>query len=139
MRRHIPFAFAALALFSSASASHAAAPSSADTLPARFVEYFYNWKSPPKNLRVSQLRVLNAGGALRMLCGAYVLPGQDSRPFLVMGNASPSASAAWEPGSFPENDPLYPQLLDNLRLCQTLGSEVTTAQWNGGRAGQPAA
>lgn len=138
MRRHILTAATALALLCSATASHAAAPTGADPLPALFVEYFYNWKSQPKDLQISKLRVLNAGGALRLLCGAYALPGQDSRPFLVMGDASPSASAAWEPGSFPESDPLYPQLMDNLRLCQTLGAEVTTAQWRGGRA-RPAA
>ena len=51
-----------------------------------------------------------------------------------MGDATPSASAAWEPGSFPESDPLYPQLMDNLRQCQTLGAEVTAAQWRGGPA-----
>jgi hypothetical protein len=135
MRHIIPAA--ALALFVSAPASQAAAP--ADPLPATFVDYFFNWKSQPKDLRVSKLRVLNTGGALRVLCGAYALPGQDSRPFLVLGDASPSASAAWEPGSFPESDPLYPQLMDNLRLCQTLGAEVTSAQWNGGRTTPPAA
>lgn len=137
MRRHILPAAAALALLISAPASQAAAP--ADPLPALFVDYFYQWKSQPKDLRVSKLRVLNAGGSLRVLCGAYALPGQGDRPFLVMGDASPSAAAAWEPGSFPESDPLYPQLMDNLRLCQTLGAEVTTAQWGGGQAAPPAA
>lgn len=136
MRHILPAA--ALALLLSASATQAAAPAPPDPLPAAFVNYFYNWKSQPKNLQVSKLRVLNAGGALRVLCGAYALPGQDSRPFLVMGDASPSAEAAWEPGSFPESDPLYPQLMDNLRLCQTLGAEVTAAQWNGGRTVPPA-
>jgi len=138
MRRHILTASAVAALLLTGP-GHAAAPTGADPLPALFVEYFYNWKSQPKDLRISQLRVLNAGGALRVLCGAYALPGQDSRPFLVMGDASPSASAAWEPGSFPESDPLYPQLMDNLRLCQTLGAEVTAAQWGGGRTAPPAA
>jgi hypothetical protein len=139
MSRHILTASAALALLLSGTVSHAAAATGADPLPALFVEYFFNWKSQPRDLRVSKLRVLNTGGALRVLCGAYALPGQDSRPFLVMGDASPSAAAAWEPGSFPESDPLYPRLMDNLRLCQTLGAEVTTAQWGGGRAARPAA
>jgi len=136
--RHILTTAAAIALLLG-TASHAAASAPADPLPALFVEYFYNWKSQPKDLQVSKLRVLNAGGSLRVLCGAYALPGQDSRPFLVLGDASPSASAAWEPGSFPESDPLYPQLMDNLRLCQTLGAEVTAAQWRGGKASAPAA
>ena len=82
------------------------------------------WKSEPRHLQVSELRVLKAGDS-RVLCGAYDLPGQARRPFLVLGDATPSASAAWEPGSFPENDPLFPQLMDNLRLCQTLGAVVT--------------
>jgi hypothetical protein len=46
-----------------------------------------------------------------------------------MGDATPAPSAAWEPGSFPQNDPLYPQLMDNLRLCQTSGAAVTASQW----------
>jgi hypothetical protein len=46
----------------------------------------------------------------------------------VLGDASPSASAAWEPGSFPETDPLYPQLMNDLRLCQTMGATVTASR-----------
>ena len=76
---------------------------------------------------------------LRVLCGAYDLPGQTRRPFLVMGDDKPSASAAWEPGSFPQGDPLYPQLMDNLRLCQTLGAAVTASQWGDSSAPKPRA
>ncbi|CAN7257285.1 hypothetical protein LJR225_001214 [Phenylobacterium sp. LjRoot225] len=106
----------------------------ADPLPSLFVDFFYRWKSAPQDLQISDLKVLSAGGGLRLLCGAYDLPGQARRPFLVLGDATPSASAAWEPGSFPQTDPLYPQLMDNLRLCQTLGAAVTASQW-----GEPAA
>ena len=59
-----------------------------------------------------------------MLCGAYDMPGQSRRPFLVLGDASPAPTAAWEPGSFPESDPLFPQLMNDLRLCQTTGAAV---------------
>lgn len=139
MRRILPLAAAATLLVTSAS-SHAAVPvdTGPDPLPSLFVDFFYHWKSQPKDLQISKLRVLKAGGSLRVLCGAYALPGQAHKPFLVMGDATPTAAAAWEPGSFPESDPLYPQLMDNLRLCQTLGTEVTAAQWSGGRA-RPAA
>jgi hypothetical protein len=132
MSRHIPATCAALALLLSAPASQASAPAevrAVDPLPALFVRFFYQWKSEPRDLQVSDLKVLNAGDGLRVLCGAYVLPGQASRPFLVLGDAKPTASAAWEPGSFPKGDPLYPQLMDNLRLCQTLGAAVTASQW----------
>lgn len=121
-----PAALAALALFAAGGPGPASAPAlrGADPLPALFVQFFYEWKSEPKDLQVSDLRVLKAGGALRVLCGDYALPGQASRPFLVLGDATPKAQAAWEPGSFPESDPLYPQLMDNLRLCQRLGDAV---------------
>src|SRR5690606_7108909 len=109
---------------SQAAALAAAAPS--DPLTSLFVDFFYKWKLQPEHLKVSDLRVLKAGEGLRVLCGAYDLPGQARRPFLVLGDATPTASAAWEPGSFPESDPLYPQLMDNLRLCQTLGAAVAT-------------
>ena len=129
MFRHIRVAIAALALLSGATPSQAAVPAesvAADPLPSLFVDFFYQWKSRPKHLAVSDLKVLKAGEGLRVLCGAYDLPGQTRRPFLVLGDATPAASAAWEPGSFPEDDPLFPQLMDNLRLCQTLGAEVAT-------------
>jgi hypothetical protein len=132
MRSHIPAVTAALAMLLSATGAQAAVPAAApraDPLPSLFVDFFYRWKAQPKDLRISELRVLKAGGTFRVLCGAYALPGQSNRPFLVMGDATPAASAAWEPGSFPESDPLYPQLMDNLRLCQTLGTEVTATQW----------
>lgn len=129
MFRHIVPGAAALAVLLGVSSSQAAAPAEptvADPLPSLFVDFFYKWKSQPQHFAVSDLKVLKAGEGLRVLCGAYDLPGQSRRPFLVLGDATPSASAAWEPGSFPENDPLYPQLMDNLRLCQTLGAEVAT-------------
>src|SRR5690349_18379909 len=112
MKRQAPAAIAALALLLGAPA-HASAPASvdlraADPLPALFVRFFYQWKSEPRDLQVSDLKVLNTGGSLRVLCGAYDLPGQARRPFLVLGDATPSAQAAWEPGSFPQSDPLYP-------------------------------
>ena len=121
----------ATALFAAAPV-HASAPAglrTADPLPELFVRFFYQWKSEPRDLQVSDLKVLNAGDGLRVLCGAYATPGQARRPFLVLGDATPTASAAWEPGSFPESDPLYPQLMDNLRLCQTVGVSVTASQW----------
>jgi hypothetical protein len=129
MFRHLPLTLAAVALLFAAPASQAAVPAAttpADPLPSLFVDFFYKWKLQPENLTVSDLRVLKAGEGLRVLCGAYDLPGQARRPFLVFGDATPTASAAWEPGSFPESDPLYPQLMDNLRLCQTLGAAVAT-------------
>ena len=135
MLRPILAASAALAVCVTAAPGQASAPTTSvataagDALPSLFVEFFYRWKSEPKDLQVSELRVLNAGGALRLLCGAYDLPGQTRRPFLVMGDDTPSASAAWEPGSFPESDPLYPQLMDNLRHCQTEGASVTAPRW----------
>jgi hypothetical protein len=97
-------------------------------LPQAFLQFFYHWKSEPKDLQFSDLRVLNAGGDLRVMCGAYAVPGQTRRPFLVLGDASPTASAAWEPGSFPETDPLYPQLMNDLRLCQSMGVVVTASR-----------
>jgi hypothetical protein len=127
MSSRVPAVCAAVAALFGAVPSQASAPVDlrpADALPAKFVQFFYEWKSEPKGLRVSDLKVYAAGGPLRVLCGAYDLPGQARRPFLVMGDDTPSASAAWEPGSFPESDPLYPQLMDNLRLCQTLGVAV---------------
>jgi len=131
MSRHIPAVCAALAVLLGAAASQASAPVDlrADPLATLFVRFFYQWKSKPEDLQVSDLKVLNTGDSLRVLCGAYDLPGQARRPFLVLGDATPSASAAWEPGSFPKDDPLYPQLMDNLRLCQTLGASVTASQW----------
>jgi hypothetical protein len=134
MSRHLPAVCAALAALLIAAPGHASAPTasqaaSADPLPSLFVRFFYRWKSEPKDLQVSDLKVLKAGDGLRVLCGAYDLPGQARRPFLVLGDSTPSASAAWEPGSFPQGDPLYPQLMDNLRLCQTLGATVTASQW----------
>lgn len=127
-----PAALAALALVLTAAPAQAVAPlaaqpAAADPLARLFVRFFFEWKSQPQNLQVSDLRVLKAGGELRVLCGDYVLPGQASRPFLVLGDATPKASAAWEPGSFPESDPLYPQLMDNLRLCQRLGDAVSAS------------
>jgi hypothetical protein len=131
MTRTGPAALAALVLALAGGPVQASVPATppltADPLPALFIHFFYEWKSEPKDLQVSDLRVLNAGGALRVLCGAYALPGQSSRPFLVLGDSTPKASAAWEPGSFPENDPLYPQLMDNLRLCQRLGAAVSAS------------
>jgi hypothetical protein len=126
----IPAACVALAVALAAApvqASAPAQPTAADPLASLFVHFFYQWKSEPQGLQISDLRVLNAGGAMRVLCGAYDLPGQARRPFLVLGDSTPSASAAWEPGSFPQNDPLYPQLMDNLRLCQRLGAEITAS------------
>jgi hypothetical protein len=128
MNRRIPAACAALAVVLGGAPVQASAPAQlagADPLPSLFVRFFRQWKSEPQDLQVSDLKVLNTGGVLRVLCGAYDLPGQARRPFLVLGDATPSASAAWEPGSFPKDDPLYPQLMDNLRLCQTLGASVT--------------
>lgn len=141
MSRHIPATLAVLAALLAAAPGHASAPGAlrpADPLPALFVRFFYQWKSEPRDLQVSDLKVLKAGEGLRVLCGAYAVPGQARRPFLVLGDATPSASAAWEPGSFPENDPLYPQLMDNLRLCQTLGASVTASQWGGEPTPKPA-
>ena len=129
MFRHIPLAAAAFAVLLGAPSSQAAVPvqpAAADPLPSLFVDFFYQWKSRPQHFEVSDLKVLKAGEGLRVLCGAYDLPGQARRPFLVLGDSTPAASAAWEPGSFPEDDPLFPQLMDNLRLCQTLGAEVAT-------------
>jgi hypothetical protein len=145
MSRRIPATLAVLAALFTAGPGHASAPDAgrtADALPALFVRFFYQWKSEPRDLQVSDLKVLNAGDGLRVLCGAYAVPGQARRPFLVLGDATPSASAAWEPGSFPENDPLYPQLMDNLRLCQNLGVAVAASQWGGpstAKPGRPAA
>src|SRR5438067_10040876 len=118
MTRSIPCACAALALLASVAPARASAPelSPPDSLPAMFVRYFYEWKSEPGAFQVSELKVLKAGGPLRVLCGMYELPGQARRPFLVFGDDKPSASAAWEPGSFPETDPFYPQVMQNLRL-----------------------
>lgn len=132
MTRRIPPTVALVAALTIAAPTHASAPAalrSADPLPELFVRFFYQWKSEPRGLRVADLKVLNAGEGLRVLCGAYAVPGQARRPFLVLGDDKPSASAAWEPGSFPKDDPLYPQLMDNLRLCQTLGVSVTASQW----------
>jgi hypothetical protein len=132
MTRHIPALAAALAVLLGAAPGQASAPAAvrvADPLPALFVRFFFQWKSEPQDLQVSDLKVLKAGDGLRVLCGAYDLPGQTRRPFLVLGDDKPSASAAWEPGSFPQADPLYPQLMDNLRQCQTLGAAVTASQW----------
>jgi hypothetical protein len=132
MNRRIPATLAMLAALATAAPGFASAPAAlrpADPLPALFVRFFYQWKAQPQDLRVSDLKVLDAGQNLRVLCGAYAVPGQSQRPFLVLGDATPSAQAAWEPGSFPESDPLYPQLMDNLRLCQTLGVAVTASQW----------
>jgi hypothetical protein len=144
MARHISATLAiAAALFAAAPAlaSTAAALRSADPLPTVFVRFFYQWKSQPRDLQVSDLKVLDAGPGLRVLCGAYALPGQAQRPFLVLGDATPAAQAAWEPGSFPETDPLYPQLMGNLRLCQRLGAAVTASQWGetAPQAGRPEA
>jgi len=135
MFRHLSSVLAALTLILAATPTHAAptaAGAPTDTLPSVFVDYFFRWKAQPEHLQVSELKILKAGDS-RVLCGAYALPGQARRPFLVLGDATPQASAAWEPGSFPENDPLYPQLMDNLRLCQTLGAVVTASMM--GRAG----
>jgi hypothetical protein len=131
MSRQIPAVCSALALLLGASPSLTSTPTEtrADPLPSLFVDFFYRWKSEPQDLQVSDLKVLSAGDGLRVLCGDYDLPGQSRRPFLVMGDATPAPSAAWEPGSFPQNDPLYPQLMDNLRLCQTAGAAVTASQW----------
>lgn len=132
MSAKILAACAALALSAAAaapaSASAPAAPQASDPLPSAFLNFFYQWKSEPKGLKIADVRVFDAGGELRVLCGDYALPGQAKKPFLVLGDASPAASAAWEPGSFPESDPLYPQLMDNLRLCQTLGAALTAAR-----------
>jgi hypothetical protein len=123
-------AAASLALPAAASAIADVGPSNLAlaALPKAFLQFFYHWKSEPKDLQFSELRVLDAGGDLRVMCGAYALPGQMRRPFLVLGDASPSASAAWEPGSFPETDPLYPQLMNDLRMCQSQGVAVTAAR-----------
>jgi len=132
MRVRIPAACSALVILLSAASAQASAPTGVaarDPLPSLFVDFFFQWKSAPQGLQVSDLKVLNGGGDLRVLCGAYQVPGQARQPFLVLGDARPSASAAWEPGSFPKDDPLYPQLMDNLRLCQTLGAAVTASQW----------
>jgi hypothetical protein len=133
MTRIFACTWAALALLAAASA-HASAPGrlADDSLPALFVRYFYDWKSQPPALKVSQLKVLDAGDRFRVLCGMYDVPGQDLRPFLVLGDDKPSASAAWEPGSFPENDPLYGQLMANLRACQSAGAPVTAQGWQAG-------
>jgi hypothetical protein len=131
MSRPILAVCTVLAMLLIASPGHTSAPvdARADPLPSLFVDFFYRWKSEPQDLQVSDLKVLSPGDGLRVLCGDYDLPGQARRPFLVMGDATPAPSAAWEPGSFPQNDPLYPQLMDNLRLCQTSGAAVTTSQW----------
>jgi len=132
MKQPFLAACAALALLAGAAPGRASTPSAgpaAAALPGVFVYFFYQWKAEPKDLLVSDLKVFDAGGSLRMLCGAYDLPGQGRRPFLVLGDASPSASAAWEPGSFPESDPLYPQLMSNLRDCQATGVAVTAPRW----------
>jgi hypothetical protein len=133
MTRSTSFACAALALLAAAAPARASAPelSSPSSLPAMFVQFFYEWKSEPGAFQVSELKVLKAGGSLRVLCGVYELPGQGRRPFLVFGDDKPSASAAWEPGSFPETDPSYPQVMQNLRLCQTSGAPVTADSWRG--------
>lgn len=127
MSSRTPAAIAAFVLSLAPLAAQASTPVAAADQPLAsvFVDFFHVWKSSPENLQVSDLKVLKAGGELRVLCGAYHLPGQSRRPFLVMGDDKPSASAAWEPGSFPEGDPLYPQLMDNLRLCQRLGVSVS--------------
>jgi hypothetical protein len=130
MQPRVLVALGALALLLGQSPCHATArvdARAADALPSLFVRFFYEWKSRPDHLQVSDLKVLDAGGSLRVLCGAYDLPGQARRPFLVLGDDKPSAAAAWEPGSFPEGDPLYPQLMNNLKLCQTEGAAVTAA------------
>src|SRR4051794_14882752 len=107
MKRAIPSALAALALFAGAAPALAIpapvrpADAPAASLPALYVRYFFEWKSEPAALKISELKVLNAGGAMRVLCGVYDLPGQASRPFLVLGDDRPTPSAAWEPGSFP--------------------------------------
>jgi hypothetical protein len=139
MSRRIPALCIALAVLLGPAASQASTPvaPTADPLPALFVQFFYQWKSEPQDLRISDLKVLSSGGGLRVLCGAYLLPGQASRPFLVLGDATPTATAAWEPGSFPQGDPLYPQLMDNLRLCQTLGVAVTSSQWGEAPTAKP--
>jgi hypothetical protein len=127
MTRAISFASAAIAaLLLAAPVTASALPElrPTDPLASAFLQFFYQWKSAPKDLRVSDLRLLDAGGELRVLCGAYELPGQARRPFLVLGDASPAPTAAWEPGSFPESDPLFPQLMNDLRLCQTTGAAV---------------
>src|SRR3974390_1877005 len=98
MRHPIPATLAVVAALFGAAPVHASAPTAlqtADPLPALFVRFFYHWKSAPNGLQVSELKVLNAGQGLRVLCGAYALPGQAQRPFLVLGDATPSASAAW--------------------------------------------
>src|SRR3954447_16664097 len=113
MTRRIPAACAAMAVLLSAASSQASAPPEVregQSLPSLFVDFFYRWKSAPAKLQVSDLKVLSTAGDLRVLCGAYDLPGQARRSFLVLGDATPTAQAAWEPGSFPEADPLYPQL-----------------------------
>jgi hypothetical protein len=120
---------AALAAQTPAAAGEVIATAAPQSLPAQFVQFFFEWKSQPQSLRVSQLKVLNTGGDQRVLCGMYDLPGQQQQPFLVLGDAAPTPSAAWEPGSFPEADPLYPQLMRNLRLCLTGGAPVTKADW----------
>jgi hypothetical protein len=142
MPARIPAACAALAVLATALPGQASAPAApaaaadrAEALSSSFVRFFYQWKSQPRDLQVSDLKLLDAGGSLRVLCGAYDLPGQAPRPFLVMGDDSPAPAAAWEPGSFPESDPLYPQLMDNLRLCQRLGQAVTVPVWR--RGAQP--
>jgi hypothetical protein len=142
MRARIPAACAALALLATALPGQASTPTApaapgdrADALSSSFVRFFYQWKSQPRDLEVSDLKLLNAGGSLRVLCGAYDLPGQAQKPFLVMGDDTPAPAAAWEPGSFPESDPLYPQLMDNLRLCQRLGQAVAVPGWRSSRPG----
>jgi hypothetical protein len=130
MMRPIAYAAVALALVAGAAPAVASAPQ-APSLPELYVQFFYRWKSEPKGLQVSELKVLNAGGDLRVLCGKYDLPGQDQRPFMVMGDDTPSVSAAWEPGVFPETDPLYGQVMQNLRYCQAEGAPVTRASWAG--------
>ena len=127
----IPAVAAAAAALLIALPAAASAPSdvrATDPLPTAFLQFFFKWKAEPKNLRFSELRVLDAGGELRVLCGAYDMPGQTARPFLVLGDSSPAAAAAWEPGSFPESDPLYPRLMDDLKSCQTLGDVVTASR-----------
>jgi hypothetical protein len=125
------FAVALTALVSAVGLAPAQAQPS-QSVPAAFIEYFFAWKSQPEALKVSDLRLLNAGGHLRVLCGLYDLPGQDQKPFLVFGDDAPNASAAWEPGVFPAADPQYQQVMRNLRLCQMGGERVTRALWDGG-------
>jgi hypothetical protein len=114
-----------------AAAVPAARAAPVQSVPAAFVEFFYAWKSQPQALKVSDLKLLNAGGRLRVLCGMYDVPGQAQTPFLVLGDDAPNAAAAWEPGSFPAADPQYQQLMRNLRLCQMGGVKVTRALWEG--------